>query len=156
MTETDTWEGEGGATVSSPVVGVRSNIHCVTDAIREGSILIADGVGLPDSMLLRLEPYSGGWSAVTDDRKAFEKEVESAGWTFFYMAGEIKVTVFDFHRPKALRAAWIRLVANIRSQGCNCIQITRIAGKSFMKVPYVSIYAHPRHLQQGRVFKGQR
>src|SRR4249920_1641509 len=119
MTETDTWEGEGGAIAPSPGMPARSNIHSVADVLREGSILIAEGVRLPNSMLVHLEPYSGGWSAVTDERTTFEKEVENAGWTLFYMAGEIKVTVFNFHRPKALRAAWTRLAANVRSQECN-------------------------------------
>ena len=156
MTETETWEGEGGAIAMPPDVPARSRIHCVTDALREGSILIAEEVRLPNSMLVRLEPYSGGWSAVTDERTRFEKDVENAGWTFFYMAGEIKVTVFDFHRPKALRAAWTRLAANIRSQGCNCIEITRVVSSSFLRLPHVSIYAHARHLQMGRLFNGQR
>ena len=141
--------------VTPPGVAARSSIHRVTDAIRAGSILIDDGIPLPSSILLRLEPYSSGWSAVTGERPAFEKEVGQAGWTFFFMAGEIKVTVFDFDRQKAVRAAWKRLIADVRSQGCNCIQITRVAGKSFLGVPYLNIFAHPRHLQKGLVFSRQ-
>lgn len=155
MIEAETWEGEGGATATPPGDAARPSIHSVTDAIKAGSILIEEGIPLPGSMLLRLEPYSSGWSAVTGGRTAFEKEVEKAGWTFFFMAGEIKVTVFDFDRQKALRAAWKRLIADVKSQRCNCIQITRIIGKSFLGVPHLSIYAHPRHLQKGAVFSWQ-
>jgi len=155
MTEIETWEGEGGAAVTSPGEAARTSIHRVADAIKPGTILIKGGIPLPSSMLLRMEPYSGEWLTVTDERTAFEKEVEKAGWTFFFMAGEIKVTVFDFDRQKAERAAWKRLIANVRSQGCNCIQITRIIGKSFLGVPYLSICGHPRHLQKGLVFSKQ-
>ena len=153
---TEAWEGEGGATPAPPGVAATSGMRFVTDAISAGSILIEEGTTLPNSILLRLAPYSSGWSAVTGERSALEKEAEKAGWTFFFMAGEIKATVFDFDRHKALRAALARLIANVKSQNCNSIQITRVTGKSFLKVPYLSVYAHPRHLQMGPVFSGRR
>jgi hypothetical protein len=68
------------------------------------------------------------------------------------MAAEIKATVFGFDKRKALRAALKRLIAKVKSQDCNGIEITRVTGKSFLKVPYVSVSAHPRHLQKGLVF----
>ena len=68
------------------------------------------------------------------------------------MAGEIKTTVFGFDRQKALRAALKRLIANVKSQHCNSIEITQVTGKSFLRVPYVSVSAHPRHLQKGMFF----
>ena len=69
------------------------------------------------------------------------------------MAGEIKATVFGFDRQKALRAALKRLIADVKSQHCNSIEITRVTGKSFLRVPYVSVSAHPRHLQKGMSFR---
>jgi len=94
----------------------------------------------------------GGWAAVQSARQAFEKEVREAGWTFFFMAGEIQATVFGFDRQKTLRTALKRLIANVKSQNCNSIEITQVTGKSFLKLPYVSVSAHPRHLQKGLVF----
>ena len=94
----------------------------------------------------------GGWAAVQSARSAFEKEVREAGWTFFFMAGEIKATVFGFDRQKTLRTALKRLIANVKSQNCNSIEITQVTGKSFLRLPYVSVSAHPRHLQKGLVF----
>ena len=87
-----------------------------------------------------------------DSRSAFEKEVREAGWTFFFMAGEIKATVFGFDRQKTLRAALKRLIKNVKSQNCNSIEITQVTGKSFLKLPYVRVSAHPRHLQKGLIF----
>ncbi len=89
-------------------------------------------------------------------RRSFEKTIQAAGWTFFFMAGEIKTTVFGFDRQKALRAALQRLIRDVKSQHCNSIEITRVTGKSFLSVPYVNVSAHPRHLQQGIVFSGSR
>ena len=124
----------------------------MTDAIAAGSILIEEGTHLPNSLLLQSESDSNGWAAVKNARSAFEKEIQEAGWTFFFMAAEIKTTVFGFDKQKTLRAALKRLVANVKSQHCNSIEITRVVGKSFLKVPYVSVSAHPRHLQKGMVF----
>jgi hypothetical protein len=156
MTNTEVWEDEGGAILTAPGVAARPRLHSVTDAIRAGSLLMAENAPLPAAVLLRADSYSHGWSAVTDQRAAFEKEVEKAGLTFFFMAGEIKATVFGFDRPKSLRRALSRLILYVQSQDCNGIEITRITDHSFLKVPYVTVYAHSRHLQKGLLFTGRR
>ena len=156
MTNTETWEGEGGAIMAPPGVAARPRIHGVTDAIKAGSILMAESAPLPPAVLLRAEPCSSGWAAVTDERAAFTKEVEKAGLTFFFMAGEIKATVFGWNRSQNLRRALVRLIADVKSHGYNGVEIIRIANKSFLKLPYVSVYAHARHLQKGVVFSGRR
>jgi hypothetical protein len=126
----------------------------MTDAIMAGSILVEEGTHLPNSLLLQRESSSNGWAAVKDVRSAFEKGILEAGWTFFFMAGEIKTTVFGFDRQKTLHAALKRLTTKVRSQHCNSIEITRVARKSFLKVPYVTVSAHTRHLQEGLAFSG--
>ena len=113
-----------------------------------------NGADLPPSLLLQSQPDSNGWAAVKDDRSTFEKAVQKAGWTLFFMAGEIEATVLGFDREKALRAAFRRLIANVTSQHCNSIEITRVTGRSFLGVPYVNVSAHPRHLQKGVCFLG--
>ena len=72
----------------------------------------------------------------------------------FLHGWEIKTTVFGFDMQKAMRAALKRLIAGVKSQHCNSIEITRVVDKSFLRVPYVNISAHPRHLQQGMCFSG--
>ena len=70
------------------------------------------------------------------------------------MAGEIKATVFGFDRQKSLHVALKRLITDAKSQHCNSIEITRVMSKSLSRVPYVSVFAHPRHLQKGMCFSG--
>ena len=98
----------------------------MTDTIKAGSILVEEGTHLPKSLLLQSESNSNGWAAVKDARSTFEKTVQEAGLTFFFMAGEIKATVFGFDRQKALRVALKRLIADVKSQHCNSIEITRV------------------------------
>jgi len=126
----------------------------MTDTIAAGSILIEEGTQLPNSVMLQNESQSNGWAALNGARSAFEKEIQEAGWTFFFMAGEIRTTVFGFDKQRTLRAALKRLITNVKSHKCNSIEITHVTAKSFFKVPYLSVSAHPRHLQKGLVFAG--
>jgi hypothetical protein len=123
--------------------------------IAAGTLWIEDGIRLPNSLSLQNQPHANGWTEVDGARAAFEKEIHEAGWTFFFMAGEIKSTVFGFDRQKNLRNALRRLATQAKSHNCNGIEITQVTGKSFFKVPYVSVSAHARHLQKGLVFSGQ-
>lgn len=126
----------------------------MTDTITAGSILVEEGIRLPQSLRDRSESNSNGWAAVTGTRSTFEKAIQEAGWTFFFMAGEIKTTVFGFDRQKALHVALKRLIVDVKSQHCNGIEITQIMNQSFCRVPYVSVSAHARHLQKGMRFSG--
>jgi hypothetical protein len=98
----------------------------MTDTIRARSILVEGGTHLPKSLLLQSESDSNGWAALKDARSTFEKTIQEAGWTFFFMAGEIKTTVFGFDKQKALRTALKRLIADVKLQHCNSIEITQV------------------------------
>ena len=124
----------------------------MTDTITAGSILVEEGTHLPKSLLLQSESNSNGWAAVQGARATFEKAIQEAGWTFFFMAGEIKATVFGFDRQKTLRAALKRLITDVKSQHCNSIEITQVMSKSFLRVPYVSVSAHAAASAEGLVF----
>src|SRR5689334_8765780 len=119
------------------------------DTIAAGSIWVKDATRLPASFLLESEPHSNGWVAVKGDRLGFDKALQGDGWTLFFMAGEIQATVFGSDRLEALHAALRRLSANVTLQHCNSIEITRVARRSFLGIPYVKVYAHPRHIQKG-------
>ena len=76
--------------------------------------------------------------------------------TFFFMAGEIKARAYGFDREKSVRGAVSRLIAKVKTQNCNCIEITRITHNRFLSIPCVSVYAHARHVQKGFAFSGSR
>jgi hypothetical protein len=126
----------------------------MTDTLTAGSILIEKHTHLPEAMRLQSEPDSSGWVPLNGTRPTFEKEVQEAGWTFFFMAGEIRATAFGFDRQKMVRTALQRLMTNVKSHHCNSIEITQVTAKSFLKVPYVTLSAHARHLQKGSTFAG--
>jgi hypothetical protein len=127
----------------------------MTNAIATGSILVAGRAYLPKSVQLRSEPDSNGWITLDGAMSTFENDIQADGWTFFFMAGEIKTTVFGFDRQKTLCTALQRLITNVKSHNCNGIEITQVTAHSFCKVPNVSVSAHARHLQKGSTFSGQ-
>lgn len=129
-------------------------------AIEPGIILMAEGTPRPDSMRLQGPPDSNGWRSVEGaDGPDFERKINRAGWIFFLLAGEIKATVFGFDRGKALRAAIGRIIASVKFQKCNSLQITAVTAKSFLKLPYVIVSARSRHIQvrpaERQLFDGQ-
>ena len=128
----------------------------MSGAIGVGDILIEGGTYLPNSVTPLGESSQPGWSAIKSDRPTFDKEIKEAGWTNFFMAGEIKVTVFGSDKQKTLRSALKKLTTLVKSQSCNSIEITDVTEKSFLLMPYVCVCAHARHLQQGLVFSGRR
>ena len=124
----------------------------MADMITAGTILIADGTLMPDPLQFGSESYSDGWRAVKNlDGYGLDRKIREAGWTFFYMAGEIQASVFGFDREKALRRAVNRLLANLKAEKFNSLEITRVAEKRFLGLPYVTVSAHSRHIQESMV-----
>ena len=122
-----------------------------------GALLIAPGTSLPPGWLLENGSVASGWSRVanTFDRFKLDKELRVTGWALLFMAGAITVTAFGLRRPRMLDAALTRLIAAVRLERCNCLEIDDIGVRSFLGIPYVRISAHPRHIQKGMLFAGQ-
>jgi len=124
--------------------------------IQPGTLFVAEGTRMPEAMGLEGAPDSNGWKSVGNvDRSEFERKISRAGWIFFLRTDEIKATVFGFDRERALRVAMQRIIARVKFQRCNSLQIKDVTAKSFLKVPYVSVTAHSRHIQERPSFDGQ-
>lgn len=125
-------------------------------AFQAGAILVEDGTILPGGLSLERSTFSQKWRSVPNlDRIGLEAQLAQAGWTFFYMAGAVKQCAFGFDEEKRVRAAVGRVIADVQSQRCNCLEITELATKGFLGIPYVSITAHARHIQDGSQFRGR-
>ena len=125
--------------------------------ISPGTVLIENGTALPRSFRLENEPYPSTWMSVKSSHSTheLENELTSEGWTFFYMASGIRATAFGFDKQKTVHTALKRLIASVKLQKCNCLEIDEVETHSFCGMPYVSVSAHPRHIQKGPVFSGQ-
>jgi len=121
----------------------------MAETINAGSILFKDETLLPDALRFDSEPCATGWRLVKDlDGYELNRIIHDAGWRFFCMASEIKSSVFGFEGPKTVRRAVKRMLARLTPDKFNSLQITRVASKRFLGVPYVRVSACSRHIQE--------
>ena len=125
----------------------------MTDRIRAGTMLIADGTDMPATVVVGTEQYSAGWSSITGPTSAqLGKEIENAGWTFFYMANELRTAGFGFNDQSRIARAVGHVINAVRRENCNCLEITQLRRRSFLGLSYTSLVAHARHIQRSRSF----
>jgi hypothetical protein len=119
------------------------------ETIKAGTILIENGTSLPEALRFESEACAPGWRSVKDiDGYGLDRKIHEAGWTFFCMAGEIKTIVFGFEGQQRVRRAVKRILARLKMERFNSLEITRVASKRFLGVPYVSVSARSRHIQE--------
>ena len=117
---------------------------------RTRTVFIREDTRLPTTLSVESEAFSPGWRVVKNlDRQALTREVEGANWNFFYLAGEMRATVFGREGLGALRRAVKCVLAKQEGQKFNSLEITKIVSKRFLGIPFMSITAHSRHIQQG-------
>ena len=125
------------------------------NVIEAGRIFIREGTLLPGDLRLESESYSPGWRAVTSvDSCAMDQNVHASGWTFFCLAGESKTTAFGRDGQKTVCRAIKKILASLKSERCNSIEITGIAFKTYFRIPYAKVSFHLRNLQKGMVLLG--
>jgi hypothetical protein len=126
----------------------------MTNTLHVGTLLIEDGTPRPELLVVSTEPYSARWSYIAKFTSAqLGREIESAGWTFFYMAGEIRTRGFGFNDQSRTNRAVAHVMDAVKLQNCNCLEITEMRRLSFLGLSYTSLVAHARHIQRSRVFQ---
>jgi hypothetical protein len=126
------------------------------EMIQAGTILIKQGTLLPDAVTFASEPYSPGWRSVTSlDGYAMDRKTREAGWTFFYLAGEKNATVFGGEGQETVRRAVKQILAGLKAEKFNSLEITRVAFKHFLGVPYAAVSFHMRNMQEGMFLSGE-
>jgi hypothetical protein len=117
--------------------------------VSAGAILVEEGTLVPDSFTLDSELYSSGWGSLKNpDRGELGRELHGAGWTFFFLADEIKRSVVGFDEQEAIRTAVKRLLSSVKTRCLNCLEVRRVVTKTFLGLHFVSVFAHPRHIQK--------
>ncbi len=112
------------------------------------------GTHVPSFFRLETSQYPGKWMSLSGGVNSGELDsnLTAAGWTFHYMAGEVRATAFGFDRQKAMHSALNKLIAGAQIQRCNCLEIDDVESHSFLGMPGISICAHSRRIQQGQFF----
>jgi hypothetical protein len=120
------------------------------NTIKTGTILIKEGTLLPTGLPVESDAFLPGWRAVRNlDGYGLGRKIEEADWNFFYLAGEIKATVVGRAGGEALRRAVKHILAKRTGQKFNSLEIAKVVSKRFLGVPYLKVFAHSRHIQEG-------
>ena len=62
------------------------------------------------------------------------------------------MNVAGFDRARMIQTAVNRLLAAVTRQKCNCLEVDHITMHSFCGIPFVTVLAHSRNIQQERSF----
>ena len=117
--------------------------------VEVGAILMKDWPGMKKLLGLESEPYSGQWTLLKAlDVCALDRKIHAAGWNFFFMATEVKVVFLGSLGAANIQNALQRILAKVKQQHFNGLEVTAIVTRHFLGVPYVTVSAHSRHMQQ--------
>ena len=120
------------------------------DTNRTMTIFIKEDTPLPANLPIESGAFLPGWRVVKNlDRSTLARSIEGANWSFFYLAGEIRATVLGRDQLATLRRAVKRVLAKQEGQKFNSLEITKAVSNRFLGIPFISITAHSRHIQQG-------
>jgi hypothetical protein len=113
-----------------------------------GIFLIKENTALPAGLALASEPFLPGWRIVRNiDLYELSRKIEEAHWNFFYLAGEMKAIIFG-HKSEGLRRAVKQFLAKLEQRKCNSLEISQVASKTFLGIPFLSVRAYSRHIQK--------
>jgi hypothetical protein len=117
--------------------------------VHVGAILLNQSKLMKESFALETVPCSGSWSMVKGlDGFAVDRTIQAAGWNFLFMAAEVKVMFFGALGPRKIQNALMRILAKVKQQHFNGLEVSGVVAKHFLGVPYVVVTAHSRHVQQ--------
>lgn len=119
-------------------------------SVQVGTILMRDWPGIPQLIECETEAAFGQWSMIKVPPDAFtlDRKIHAAGWNFFFMAAEVKTMFVGSLTAAKVRSALKRILDKVKSQHFNGLEVTAIVGRHFLGVPYVTVSAHSRHMQQ--------
>lgn len=122
----------------------------MTSIVQVGTILIEkESSRMAEVLALESEPYVGNWRVVKAlDGFALDDKIHAAGWNFFFMAAEVKVRFFGVIGAEKIQGALQRILKKVSGQNFNCLEVTSIVAKRFWGMPYATVSAHSRHIQQ--------
>ena len=117
--------------------------------VQVGTILMKEWPGMPRLIGFETEPGWAEWNIVkVPDAFTLDRKIHAAGWNFFFMAAEVKAMFFGSLSEAKIRTALKRILTKVNRQHFNGFEITAIVARHFLGIPYVTVSAHSRHLQQ--------
>jgi len=126
----------------------------VVATIQVGTIFIENRPLILRALGLESESYAGTWGVLQSHTgTTLDQKIRGTGWTCFFLAAEVKATVFGALAPKSMRRALKHIFAKVRRPDFNCLEVTKITEDRFWGVPRVTVCVHSRRIQQGSLME---
>jgi hypothetical protein len=127
----------------------------MTQKVQVGTILMKEWPPMASLLGLEVEPYLAQWKLIKGvNSAALDGKIHTARWNFFFMATETKSIFFGSPGAENLQNALRRILRKIGGDSFNCLEVTGIVAKRFLGVPYTTVSAHSRHIQQDSQLEG--
>jgi hypothetical protein len=122
--------------------------------VQVGTILIENRPLILRALDLESESYSGTWGVLhSHTGTTLDQKIRGTGWNSLLLAVEVKATVFGGLAAKTVRRALKHIFTKVQEPDFNCLEVTKIAEDRFLGVPYLTVSAHSRHIQQGSIME---
>jgi hypothetical protein len=120
------------------------------DTNKTRTILIREDTSLPPNVTIESEAFLLGWRVVKNlDGHGLGQKIDQANWYFFYLAGQHSAIALGREGLGTLRRAAKQILMKREGQKFNSLEITKATSKRFLGIPFMSVTAHFRHIQQG-------
>lgn len=114
-----------------------------------GTILIREKTLLPADFAVETEAVFPGWQAVRNlDVCELGRKIQEANWNFFYLAGAITTIAVGREKQRTVHRAVRRTLAKLKGKRFNSLEIAGLIAKRFLGIPYLSVTANSRHIQE--------
>jgi hypothetical protein len=125
-------------------------IETMATTVKVGTIFVQNRPLILRTLGLESEPYEGTWDVLHSlPNVGLDQEIRSSGWNYFFIGAEVRASVFGRLTARRVRRALEQIFAKVRDADFNCLEVTEIIEKRYLGIPYITMCAHSRHIQQG-------
>jgi len=121
-------------------------------AIRSGTVLIREGISLPEKLTLDSTSWMPGWRIIKHLMGfSVSQEIQHAGWAFLFVGDALQATAIG-GSEKTVHRALRGMLAGLKESRFNALEVTAVITRRFLGVPSVCITAYSRHIHEGVAF----
>src|ERR1700751_3020906 len=103
--------------------------------VQVGTILMKEWPGMPQIIGLETDSGLEGWSmGKTPHAFTLDRKIRAAGWSFFFLAAEVKTKVFGSLRAAKVQSALKRILSKVKQQHFYGLVITASVARYFLGV----------------------
>src|ERR1700755_358317 len=94
-----------------------------TTELSTGTVLIQEGLLLPESLDIETSAYSHGWRVVSTASRTLDARIVAAHWNFFFTVGKLEGSALGRLKPMNLRTALRRILRQVQELNFNAVEI---------------------------------